>query len=1603
VNSRFKRESGQLSGFSENFDEYREPRALTTRLIVDKFVHITQGVSVIRLTRLVLKVVLPILLTLASLNPIGASAVTYGNPVSDPLTTAPYVVSIWKDDKGDAQKAEFLCSGTLISSNIVLTAAHCTDFPKTSFFVKTGAVALKQELPLYPATPWTGTRYDPKSISGDFGLLRLNTKITGIAFPSLANSVIAKQINTKTSFTLMGWGEDQNGKLTDTLRFSKLRLQDSASKRSWGKYFNSKTMISAGKFIKNEDKWSGSCRGDSGGPLLSKLGEITYVVGITSWGANDCRIEKPSVFTRVSYFEKDIRAGIKAVELLASTVNRLAPVELVTPTMQGGTTPGSSMTCNIGKWENVVNVSYEWISPARMVGITSVETKIISADAGQEFKCRIIAKSKSGDYEASVVRTASKKLVKTLSVASPPVIGGLQNSDIVQPGTVARCEGWNWAEPVDSELIEWFTTALGNPTTPVNGKLIGSGKQITLTEEILKSERGRHLVCQLTGIRDGFPSYLVASKFMAAPNAPVISDVVVRSSSLKSGSQATCTYSASPSGTSVSYDWGYTGAGNTFTPFGGQNADFIQISSQVLKSASGQKLACKVTVTNQGISTSRVGTSYDIFESALESPKVTLSLPSSFYSGASASCSIPYNSKYTATTYEWGISNSLQSSAFTTGVLSRSSSFSFDSDTLIRSAGNFLTCVVNVENEIGKAQGFASAQVSQNAAPALPTPGAPSISKQTKENSSVAVAISIPSVYEYNPATMEITLVMQGTNCDGNRINSLPTTLNCSGLLGSTSYSATLSIRYLSNGQITPKQSQRLQFTTIDATSAPSISISNATQTVVSNTAIANVVVNNSGGTVNASGYTVSPGLPTGLILNSNTGTISGTPTTSQSQRSYTLTATGLGGTSTSIFTLTVTAAETSPSISISNSNQSVTVNTQILSIVPTNTGGTVSSGGYSVSPSLPAGLTLNSNTGVISGTPVNTQTQRTYTMTASGPAGSSNVTFVITVTTPEAAPSISISNSVQSITAGTQIISTAISNSGGAIASGGFTVSPSLPSGLSLNSSTGVISGTPLFAQSQRIYSVTATGSGGSSTATFTLTVVASVIDIASPVIATSGATLSVNEITAGSGVTVTFRATDDIGITSTTVAIANSSNSIIAQIVASLISGSVSDGIYRATIAIPSGTAVGNYKLIAKGSDASNKNSVGNSGISQYVLLGNVSVVLPRDEQAPSISASTVQISPSLINENGSITIVVPLQDNVAVTGVQVNIYRSADYPTSPAQNTATSFNLARVSGTAQSGNWSGSQGMNIRYGQSDGYLGEGYYNVTIKAFDGAGNISEITIPNGFVLSKQTSGPYISNTTTLPLTTPLRAGGSFKIQTRLFAYGHKIKSAEVRSDGYNMNFNLPLTRISGTSDDGIYEATIVLASNQAPGTFVYWIEAGTDNGRAAERIEVPVVIAGPDLTAPTVVSYSGTLSSPSITGQIVSVPNVGNVSDGMATNSDFTVTFQITDNTAVASAILCVDTSSEDRLTGIILNISGVGSYGVNDGRCVPASLISGNAASGTYSASGRFPPVASLAAMSLGACGRYTVRAQALDQNGNRSTMATVRKIDIVTCRS
>jgi hypothetical protein len=153
-----------------------------------------------------------------------------------------------------------------------------------------------------------------------------------------------------------------------------------------------------------------------------------------------------------------------------------------------------------------------------------------------------------------------------------------------------------------------------------------------------------------------------------------------------------------------------------------------------------------------------------------------------------------------------------------------------------------------------------------------------------------------------------------------------------------------------------------------------------------------------------------------------------------------------------------------------------------ITPLVPTIAGGTPTS--YSASPALPAGLSLSSTTGVISGTPSAASAQTVYTVTASNSSSSAQATLTITVN-DLAAPQIAYASTYYAFTAGMAGTIPAPVNSGGGYVTYG--IAPALPASLTLGTD-GSIQGTPSAAAAAATYTVTAVNPRGS--VTFPLTI---------------------------------------------------------------------------------------------------------------------------------------------------------------------------------------------------------------------------------------------------------------------------------------------------------------------------------------------------------------------------------------------------------------------------------------------------------------------------------------------------------------------------------
>jgi hypothetical protein len=196
-----------------------------------------------------------------------------------------------------------------------------------------------------------------------------------------------------------------------------------------------------------------------------------------------------------------------------------------------------------------------------------------------------------------------------------------------------------------------------------------------------------------------------------------------------------------------------------------------------------------------------------------------------------------------------------------------------------------------------------------------------------------------------------------------------------------------------------------------------------------------------------------------------------------------------------STIAITSSVTPTAPTPAITPTTQSVTATVNTL-ITPTQafTPANLTTPVYTISPALPAGLGINSTTGVISGTPTVTATSAPYVVTATsgGQTATSTVTVVVAAAIGGATPVITPSASTLSATAGTQIATLSFVSTNFSVAPTTFSVLPALPAGLLFSTTTGAITGTPNAQTASAQYVVTATSGGQSATSTITVAVAA-------------------------------------------------------------------------------------------------------------------------------------------------------------------------------------------------------------------------------------------------------------------------------------------------------------------------------------------------------------------------------------------------------------------------------------------------------------------------------------------------------------------------------
>src|SRR3954451_20255522 len=201
--------------------------------------------------------------------------------------------------------ASFLCTGTLIAPNWVLTAGHCGSITGDAVATPAAWPAPLIDVTIGGDTDTTGERatvsqaiVEPNYLlnSGyDITLLKLSanssktpTKVAGSAeTASWAPSTLEK---------IVGWGAtSEGGSLPTHLQEAQVPITTDSYCGNAYSDFDAATMICAGYPQGGTD----TCQGDSGGPMFGTVNGALRVVGATSFGQGCAEAGFPGVYARV--------------------------------------------------------------------------------------------------------------------------------------------------------------------------------------------------------------------------------------------------------------------------------------------------------------------------------------------------------------------------------------------------------------------------------------------------------------------------------------------------------------------------------------------------------------------------------------------------------------------------------------------------------------------------------------------------------------------------------------------------------------------------------------------------------------------------------------------------------------------------------------------------------------------------------------------------------------------------------------------------------------------------------------------------------------------------------------------------------------------------------------------------------------------------------------------------------------------------------------------------------------------------------------------------------------------------------------------------------
>merc|ERR1712179_16141 len=218
----------------------------------------------------------------------------------------PWVVAIIAEGRA-------FCTGSIISSKYVLTAAHCVD-GFASFKVFTGIHSLRRPGPqakvIKSYDGFAHPEWNPRMVRNDLALIELPSPIEfddyrkPACLPSLHDETISF---TNYPAKLMGWGKLSDRSIGSATELHEVTVPIISNKKCSQTYGRA---ITPGHICINSEGGHGVCSGDSGGPMNFKFAEGKWKqIGVASFvHGYGCESGYPHAYTRLSHYLKWIQS-----------------------------------------------------------------------------------------------------------------------------------------------------------------------------------------------------------------------------------------------------------------------------------------------------------------------------------------------------------------------------------------------------------------------------------------------------------------------------------------------------------------------------------------------------------------------------------------------------------------------------------------------------------------------------------------------------------------------------------------------------------------------------------------------------------------------------------------------------------------------------------------------------------------------------------------------------------------------------------------------------------------------------------------------------------------------------------------------------------------------------------------------------------------------------------------------------------------------------------------------------------------------------------------------------------------------------------------------